>query len=105
MKSIVSTATIKKLTIREMFATHGLPETLFSTNEDNCSSSEFKGFMKRNCNRHKESPYHPSTNGLAEKAITCKIQVPYSRHYAARAIVRGRVVIPFHAEILTIIYM
>lgn len=95
MKSILPTATFKKL--RELFAKHGLPAALVRTNGGNCSSLEFKEFIKRNwCIRHiKVPPYHPCTNGLAEKAITCKNQVPYNRHYVIRTIVRGKGRDPF----------
>jgi len=68
MKSITSTATIEKL--REMFATHGLPATLVSDNGSNFTSSEFQEFMKKNGIKHiKVAPYHPASNGLAERAV------------------------------------
>ena len=68
MRSITSTATIEKL--REMFATHGLPATLVSDNGSNFTSAEFQEFMKKNGIKHiKVSPYHPASNGLAERAV------------------------------------
>ena len=68
MKSTTSTATIEKL--REIFATHGLPATLVSDNGSNFSSSEFEEFMKKNGIKHvKVAPYHPASNGLAERAV------------------------------------
>ena len=68
MKSITLTATIEKL--REMFATHGLPATLVSDNGSNFTSSEFQEFMKKNGIKHiKVAPYHPASNGLAERAV------------------------------------
>ena len=68
MRSITSTATIEKL--REMFATHGLPATLVSDNGSNFTSAEFQEFMKNNGIKHiKVSPYHPASNGLAERAV------------------------------------
>ena len=68
MKSITSTATIEKL--REMFATHGLPGTVVSDNGSNFTSSEFQEFMKKNGIKHiKVAPYHPASNGLAERAV------------------------------------
>ena len=68
MNSITSTATIEKL--REMFATHGLPATVVSDNGSNFTSSEFQEFMKKNGIKHiKVAPYHPASNGLAERAV------------------------------------
>ena len=68
MKSTTSTATIEKL--REIFATHGLPATLVSDNGSNFTSSEFEEFMKKNGIKHvKVAPYHPASNGLAERAV------------------------------------
>ena len=68
MKSITSTATIEKL--REMFATHGLPATVVSDNGSNFTISEFQEFMKKNGIKHiKVAPYHPASNGLAERAV------------------------------------
>ena len=68
MKSTTSNATIEKL--REIFATHGLPATLVSDNGSNFTSSEFDEFMKRNGIKHiKVAPYHPASNGLAERAV------------------------------------
>ena len=68
MKSTTSSATIEKL--REIFAIHGLPATLVSDNGSNFTSSEFEEFMKRNGIKHiKVAPYHPVSNGLAERAV------------------------------------
>ena len=68
MKSTTSAATIEKL--REIFATHGLPRTVVSDNGTNFSSGEFEQFMRQNGIRHiKTSPYHPASNGQAERAV------------------------------------
>ncbi|XP_044184326.1 LOW QUALITY PROTEIN: uncharacterized protein K02A2.6-like [Acropora millepora] len=68
MKSTTSNATIEKL--REIFATHGLPATLVSDNGSNFITSEFEEFMKQNGIKHiKVAPYHPASNGLAERAV------------------------------------
>ncbi|KAI7797170.1 hypothetical protein IRJ41_014565, partial [Triplophysa rosa] len=63
-----STVTIEKL--RSCFSTHGLPKMLVSDNATCFKSEEFETFMKRNGIQHVTSaPYHPSSNGLAERAV------------------------------------
>ena len=69
---VVSTAnslqTIEKL--RMCFATHGVPEIMVSDNGSAFTSGEFDGFAKRNGIRLITSaPYHPSSNGAAERAV------------------------------------
>ena len=56
--------------LRNIFATHGLPKMLVSDNGPQFTSSEFQAFMRNNGIKHIcLSPYHPSTNGLAERAV------------------------------------
>lgn len=56
--------------LRSVFATHGLPETVVSDNGTAFTSAEFRTFLKRNGIRQITSaPYHPATNGLAERAV------------------------------------
>ena len=53
-----------------MFSTHGIPDRLVSDNGTAFTSEEFKIFVKRNGIHHSTSaPYHPATNGLAERAV------------------------------------
>lgn len=66
--STSSAATIEKL--RVIFATHGLPQTIVSDNGTSFTSAEFKQFTQENGIHHITSaPYHPSSNGLAERAV------------------------------------
>ena len=66
--SATSLTTIEQL--RKLFAVHGLPELIISDNGPAFSSDEFKVFMKKNGIRHRQTaPYHPSSNGLAERAV------------------------------------
>ena len=53
-----------------IFATHGLPHKLVTDNGPAFISHEFKTFMDMNGIVHIRSAlYHPSTNGLAERAV------------------------------------
>ena len=68
IQSISTSKTVEKL--RFVFATHGLPRIIVSDNGPSFTSDEFKKFMQANGIRHITSaPYHPSTNGLAERAV------------------------------------
>ena len=68
VNSATSQSTIQQL--RSMFATHGLPEMLVTDNGSVFTSAEFQEFMQRNGVRHiKTAPYHPASNGLAERAV------------------------------------
>ena len=65
---VPSTSSIATITVlRNLFATHGIPELIYGTS---FTSDEFKEFVTRNGIRHGTSaPYHPATNGLAERAV------------------------------------
>ena len=68
MSTSTSEATIEKL--RVAFSTNGLPEMVVTDNGSNFVSEEFEAFLKQNGIRHiKTAPYHPSSNGLAERAV------------------------------------
>jgi hypothetical protein len=68
MSSTTSLETIKVL--RRLFARYGLPETLVSDNGPQLVSQEFRHFTQSNGIRHVTSaPYHPATNGEAERAV------------------------------------
>ncbi len=68
MSSMTSSAVIQCL--RGIFAQLGLPEQLVTDNEPNLVSTELENFLHRNGVRHTLSPpYHPASNGLAERAV------------------------------------
>ena len=67
-KTATSTSNIEHL--RKLFATHKLPELLVFDSGSVFTSFKFKSFLEPNGIRHSTSaPYHPATNGLAERAV------------------------------------
>ena len=61
-------STIEKM--RATFATLGFPQILVTDNGPQFTSSEFSQFTKINGIKHiTSSPYHPATNGLAERTV------------------------------------
>ena len=66
--SSTTSATVVKL--RQTFATHGLPHVLVADNGPCFTSDEFAKFCAMNGIKHtRVSPYHPASNGLAERAV------------------------------------
>ena len=69
---IVKSATTANTTdhLRSLFATHGLPEMIVSDNGSVFTNVEFQDFCSKNGIKHvKSAPYHPASNGLAERAV------------------------------------
>ena len=67
-KSSTTAETVEKL--RHSFAIHGIPSVIVSDNGTCFTSKEFSNFCQKNDIRHVTSaPYHPSTNGLAERSV------------------------------------
>ena len=63
-----SAATIEKMRIS--FAAFGVPDMLVSDNGSVFTSQEMAHFMEKNGIQHVTiAPYHPSSNGLAERAV------------------------------------
>ncbi|XP_024921034.1 uncharacterized protein K02A2.6-like [Cynoglossus semilaevis] len=68
MGNITAPSTIEKL--RQVFAVHGLPDTLVTDNGPTFTSELFSDFMGQNGIRHiRTAPFHPASNGLAERAV------------------------------------
>ena len=70
VSSTTSSSTIEVLHVRDLFARFGIPEQIFSDNGAQFVSEESRVFVRSNGICHVTSaPYHPATNGLAERAI------------------------------------
>ena len=68
VESATTKTTVDKL--RKIFLTHGIPEKLVSDNGAVFTSQKFTDFVKLNEVDHiKTAPYHPSSNGLAERTV------------------------------------
>ena len=68
LTSITSTAVITKM--KDLFAQHGVAETVVSDNGRQFSSSEFAAFANTwNFNHVTSSPHFPQCNGAAERAV------------------------------------
>ena len=68
MSSTTTTNTI--VVLRRLFSAYGLPEQMVSDNGPQFTSAEFADFCRVNGIKHiRTSPYHPSSNGLAERFV------------------------------------
>ena len=66
--------------LRHTFATHGSPHVIVSDNAGSFTSKEFSRFCAQNGIKHVRcATYHPSSNGLAGRAVqTIKITFLYT---------------------------
>lgn len=65
-----TTAAATIAVLRRVFSTHGLPRLIVSDNGPQFHSEDFTRFLSENGIRHKTiPPYHPATNGLAERLV------------------------------------
>ena len=69
MPSTTTQMTIEQLR-DNIFARWGIPSVVVTDNDPQFLAQEFEWFMKLNSIKHyKSSPYHPATNGLAERFV------------------------------------
>ncbi|EYC19105.1 hypothetical protein Y032_0025g1176 [Ancylostoma ceylanicum] len=71
VKPMKSTATAKTIEVlREIFSVHGLPEEIVADNGPQFASREFKEYCQcRNIELTLTPPYHPNSNGEAERFV------------------------------------
>ena len=68
MNTASAQTTVQQL--RTLFARFGIPESIVSDNGFQFIASEFQQFCQQNGIQHiKVAPYHPSSNGLAERTV------------------------------------
>ncbi|XP_051782565.1 uncharacterized protein K02A2.6-like [Erpetoichthys calabaricus] len=68
MDNTTASKTIQVL--RSLFSRYGIPHILVSDNGPQFCSEEFGTFLKSNGVKHiRSAPYHPATNGLAERFV------------------------------------
>ena len=73
--STASSCVIEEL--RTLFAKLGLPEMVVTDNGTCFVSQEFEQFLQKNGIKHTTSaPYHPASNGLAERAVQVRAHTP-----------------------------
>jgi len=77
IEDLMASASVMIEKLHALFATHGIPETIVSDNGTHFVNALMKQFLKANGVRHiTAAPYHPCSNGLAERAIqTCKAAI------------------------------
>lgn len=83
VRSTTSANTIDKL--RMLFASTGLPEEIVSDNGPQFTSHEFRDFTRQNGIKHTlVPPYHPQSNGFAERGVQIVKKAPKSKDVEGR---------------------
>ena len=85
VSSTTTSKTIKVLC--DLFTRFGIPEQIVSNNGPQFASKEFQAFIKSNGTRHITSePYHPATNGLAERLVQTFKQTLRSMFHSSKPV-------------------
>ena len=69
---VISNTTVLRIldSLRQMFAAYGLPNQIVTDNGSQFISQDIAVFMRNNGIKHlRSAPYHPASNGLAERFI------------------------------------
>ena len=95
---VMSTTTVSATldVLREWFCTHGIPEQIVTDNGSQFTADAFKVFTQRNGIRHiKSAPYHPASNGLAERFVQSLKQSLKASLNDGRSLTQ-RLIVPTH---------
>ena len=85
MSNTTAQKTIDEL--RKLFAAYGLPEQIVTDNGPQFTADEFTHFLKENGVKHiRCSPYHPSSNGAAERFVKTFKQAMKAGHRDGRSL-------------------
>uniref|UniRef100_A0A3B3SKQ2 Gypsy retrotransposon integrase-like protein 1 n=1 Tax=Paramormyrops kingsleyae TaxID=1676925 RepID=A0A3B3SKQ2_9TELE len=77
-----STSAVTIECLRQSFSQQGIPEIVVSDNGTCFTSAEFREFMQKNGIRHiTTAPYHPASNGLAERAVQTVKSLIKKKHW------------------------
>lgn len=101
VKNINASVTIEKC--REIFSRFGIPKMLVTDNGRTFVSEEFQNCIKINGIIHKRSaPYHPATNGLAERFVQTLKQALRKTEFSNENIVKQVQKFLFHYRVTPI---
>ncbi|BHF62424.1 hypothetical protein SprV_0200540600 [Sparganum proliferum] len=99
-----STAYVAIAFLRRIFSQNGLPEALILDNDSQFTSSAFEDFCRQHNIKHLRSPpYHPQSNGQAERFVDKTTTNPASPGDVspAEALISRKLLTTFHALVPT----
>ena len=73
--------------LRSIFARWGIPSQIVTDNGPQFTSQKFEQFVRaNNCKHTRTSPYHPATNGLAERFVQSLKQALRASHKEVKSL-------------------
>jgi len=88
MTSTTTTKTIEALC--DMFSRYGIPRQIVSVNGPQFTSAEFDRFINTNGIKHMcVAPYHPASNGLAERMVQTLEKSLHASHVAGTPLAKS----------------